>query len=136
MGHHSGRGTTAAAMVYSVLELQQYLRLVAMCLERRNILIPTYGTIIDASTYNCNTNCIQIVKYEFVHGVVFVRIHTNEFIQLFVVFVRMRIKSYNFYTNCIVRIHTKCDFYVFSKSVQTSCEGEARAHLLPQPGHT
>jgi hypothetical protein len=51
VGHHSGRGTTAAAMVHSVFELQQYLRLVAMCSERRNILILTYGAIIDVSTY-------------------------------------------------------------------------------------
>ncbi len=57
----------------------------------------------------------------------FVRILTNEFIQSFVVFVRIRIKPCNFYTSCIVRIHTKCDFFVFSKSVQTSCERAARA---------
>ena len=54
----------------------------------------------------------KFVKYEFVHGVVFVRINTNKFIQLLVVFVQIRIKSYNFYTNCIVRIHTKCDFFL------------------------
>jgi hypothetical protein len=35
--------------------------------------------------------------------------------------------SYNFYTNCIVRIHTRCDFFIFYKSVQTSCECIARA---------
>ena len=46
MGHHSGRGTTAAAMVHSVLADE--------CLERRNILIPTYGPIIDTSKKNCN----------------------------------------------------------------------------------
>ena len=43
------------------------------------------------------------------------------------VFVRIRIKSYIVYTNCIVRIHTKFLFFVFSKSVQTSRERAARA---------
>ena len=48
MGHHSGRGTTAAAMVHSVLADDDSM----VCLERRNILIPTYGTIINASKKN------------------------------------------------------------------------------------
>jgi hypothetical protein len=48
---------------------------------------------------------IQIVYYEFVHGVVFVPIHT-------------------FFT----RIHTT------SRERAARREGEARAHLLPRPG--
>jgi hypothetical protein len=43
-------------------------------------------------------------------------------------------KEYNFYTNCIVHIHTKCDFFVFFKvcankprARSASREGKARA---------
>ena len=79
----------------------------------------TVRVFFHTNSYN-TIRTIQIV-YKFV------QILTNEFIQLFVVFEQIRTTSYIFYTSCIVRIHTKCDFFVFSKSVQTSCERAARA---------
>jgi hypothetical protein len=54
---------------------------------------------------------IQIVYYEFVHGVVFVPIHTF------------------FYTNCIVRIHTT------SRERAARREGKAQA-ARAKPEHT
>jgi hypothetical protein len=66
------------------------------------------------------SNCIQIVKYEFVHG-------TNSYKRILTIVCGFCTNSYNFYTNCIVGIHTKCDFYVFPKSVQTSRERTAQA---------
>ena len=68
-------------------------------------------------------------------SLIFVRIHTNEVIQIIV---RIRIRcgfctnSYNFlYEYCIVRIHTTSREW---RSL--SREGKARAHLLPRPGRT
>ena len=104
---------------------------------------------------------ISFFSYEFVQHNLYNPIRTVQIVYNLkrtnsLIFVRIRIKSYNFYTNCIVRVHTKFLFFVFSKSVQTSREraaraarakpelqarsasreGEARAHLLPQPGRT
>ena len=63
-----------------------------------------------------------------------------EFIQLYKLY---STNSYN-YTNCIVQIHTIRTFFIqiilrihtTTQARSVSCEGEARAHLLPQPGRT
>ncbi len=75
---------------------------------------------------------ISFFSYEFVQHNSYNPIHTIQIVYKLkrtnlLVFVQILIKSYNFYTNCIVRIHTKFLFFVFSKSVQTSCERAARA---------
>jgi hypothetical protein len=85
-----------------------------------------YLVFLSYKLYNTNlynTICTVQIVYK-LYSTVFVRIHTDEFIQLFVVFVRIHTI---FYTNCIVRIHTKRDLYYFSKSAQMSREGEAQA---------
>ena len=74
--------------------------------------------------------------------VIFIRIRTTQFVQLnsyvsiciqietyeFIGFVRIHIKSYNLYTNCIVRIHTKFIFMFFlSLCKQAASARAARA---------
>ena len=110
---------------------------------------------IQTNSYNSYTNCrwggwivkrcddckpfwsrVEIPTWmQIFFSLIFVRIHTNEVIQIIV---RIRIRcgfwtnSYNFlYEYCIVRIHTTS-----WEGRSPSREGEARAHLLPRPGRT
>ena len=85
----------------------------------------SYNTICTTQFVQHNsycTNCIQIVyKLKRTNSLVFVRIH---------------IKSYNLYTNCIVQIHTKFLFLFFlslckqaasARAASAQREGKARA---------